>query len=108
MIENRLERTATWLNKLEGGLDYLRKVVCEDSLGICSELEAEMAHLVNTYRCEWKATIEDPQKMERFRHFVNSDETDSNIVFVPERGQIRPAFTSEKIIPLTPREKQLA
>ncbi len=104
----RLERTATWLNKLDGGLEYLQKVIIEDSLGICDELESELAHLIKSYRCEWKATLDDPQKLARFSHFVNSDESDTNIVFVPERGQIRPAFTSEKaFIPLTTRETEL-
>jgi nitrite reductase (NADH) large subunit len=95
---NRLERTATWFNKLEGGLDYLKQVIIDDSLGICAELEADMAHLINTYQCEWKATIEDPEKVKRFRHFVNSDEPDPNIVYVEERGQKRPAKEHEKIL----------
>ena len=88
---NRLERTATWFNKLEGGMEYLKQVIIDDSLGICSELEAEMAHNVATYACEWKATIEDPTKMSRFRHFINSDETDPNLVYTEEREQKRPA-----------------
>jgi NAD(P)H-nitrite reductase len=49
---DRLERTATWFNKLEGGIDYLRRVVIDDSLGICAQLEAEMARHVATYECE--------------------------------------------------------
>jgi nitrite reductase (NADH) large subunit len=93
---NRLERTATWFNKLEGGIDYLKQVIIHDSLGICDELEAEMAHLVNTYQCEWKATIEDPEKVKRFRHFVNSDQPDPSLVHVEERGQKRPAYEHEK------------
>ncbi len=93
---DRLERTATWFNKLEGGIDYLKQVVIHDSLGICAELESEMQHLVNTYQCEWKATIENPEKMKRFRHFVNSEESDPNIVTVEERGQQRPAYEHEK------------
>ena len=93
---DRLERTATWFNKLEGGIDYLKQVIIHDSLGICAELEAEMQHLVNTYQCEWKSTIEDPEKMKRFRHFVNSEESDPNIVTVEERGQKRPAYEHEK------------
>ncbi len=93
---NRLERTATWFNKLEGGIDYLKQVIIHDSLGICAELEAEMAHLVSTYQCEWKATIEDPEKVQRFRHFVNSDESDPSLVHVEERGQKRPAYEHEK------------
>ena len=70
---DRLERTATWLNKLDGGLDYLRRVVVDDCLGLCAEFEADMARHVAGYRCEWKATIEDPERMARFRTFVNSD-----------------------------------
>ena len=93
---DRLERTATWFNKLEGGIDYLKQVIIHDSLGICAELEAEMQHLVNTYQCEWKSTIEDPDKMKRFRHFVNSEESDPNIVTVEERGQKRPAYEHDK------------
>ena len=70
---DRLQRTATWLENLEGGIDYVRKVVCEDSLGIGAELEADMQKLVDTYECEWKKAINDPEIMKRFRHFVNSD-----------------------------------
>ncbi|MBD1806259.1 nitrite reductase large subunit [Microcoleus sp. FACHB-SPT15] len=95
---NRLERTATWFNKLEGGIDYLKQVIIHDSLGIDAELEAEMAHLVSTYQCEWKATIEDPEKVQRFRHFVNSDESDPSLVQVEERGQKRPAYEHEKAL----------
>jgi nitrite reductase (NADH) large subunit len=88
---DRLERTATWFNKLEGGLDYLKEVIIDDSLGICADLEAQMEHLVETYQCEWKTTIESPEKMKRFRHFINSDSIDSNLAYVEERGQKRPA-----------------
>ena len=93
---DRLQRTATWLENLEGGIDYVRKVVCEDSLGIAAELEADMQKLVDTYECEWKKAINDPEIMKRFRHFVNSDRPDSNVVFVTERGQIRPARPDER------------
>ena len=93
---DRLERTAVWLNKLDGGIDYLRRVVIDDVLGICAELEADMAHHVKTYECEWRATIDDPDRMARFRTFVNSDESDPNVVFVTERGQPRPAYRHEK------------
>jgi nitrite reductase (NADH) large subunit len=93
---DRLQRTSTWLNQLEGGLDYLKKVVVEDSLGIGAELEADMQKLVDTYQCEWKTAIEDPSKRRRFRQFVNSDAADDNVVFVRERGQIRPARREER------------
>jgi nitrite reductase (NADH) large subunit len=88
---DRLQRTSTWLENLEGGIDYVRKVVCEDSLGIGAELEADMARHVAGYECEWKKAIETPEILRRFRHFVNSDEPDSGVAFVEERGQPIPA-----------------
>ena len=69
---DRLQRTSTWLDNLEGGLDYVKQVVCEDKLGIGAELEADMARVIATYECEWKRAVEDPQTLKRFRHFVNS------------------------------------
>jgi nitrite reductase (NADH) large subunit len=92
----RLERTATWLNKRPGGVAELRRVLIDDELGICGELEADMQKHVESYRCEWKATLETPERMARFVHFVNSKEVDSNIVFVRERDQKRPARPDEK------------
>ncbi|WP_369753546.1 nitrite reductase large subunit NirB [Flavobacterium sp. WC2409] len=85
-----LVRTSTWLEKLDGGLDYLKEVVIEDSLGIAEALETEMQGLVDTFECEWKQAIEDPEMMKRFSHFTNSDETDENIVFTPLRDQKMP------------------
>jgi nitrite reductase (NADH) large subunit len=93
---DRLQRTAAWLNNLEGGLDYLKSVVVDDALGIGAELEADMERVIETYQCEWKTTLEDPEKLEKFRPFVNSDDPDPSIVFVHERGQPRPAFWGEK------------
>lgn len=93
---DRLTRTSVWLEKLDGGLAYLQDVVINDSLGIAAELEAQMQHLAGTYACEWKATLDDPQALKRFRHFVNSDKADANILFVEERAQIRPATAEEK------------
>ena len=92
---DRLQRTAAWLNNLEGGIEYLKEVIIEDSLGIGAELEAEMAQTLGAYQCEWKAALEDPEKLSRFRHFVNSDQADANLVYVQERGQKRPAFAYE-------------
>jgi nitrite reductase (NADH) large subunit len=96
---DRLQRTSTWLENLEGGIDYVRRVVCEDALGIGAELEADMQRLVDSYECEWKKAINDPETLKRFRHFVNSGEPDRNVVFVAERGQIRPARPHERESP---------
>ncbi len=98
---DRLQRTSVWLENLEGGIDYVRKVVCEDSLGIGAELEADMQKLVESYECEWKKAINDPEIMKRFRHFVNSDEPDRSVIFVAERGQIRPARAEEREVEVT-------
>lgn len=92
----RLQRTSTWRDNLEGGLDYLKAVVVDDSLGIAQELEAQMQRVVDTYACEWKEAILDPAVRRRFRHFVNSAQPDPNVVFVPERGQMRPATLEER------------
>lgn len=92
----RLQRTSVWMENMEGGLDYLKAVVIDDKLGLCDQLEAQMQHVIDTYQCEWKTTINDPNKLKRFRHFVNSDAQDDNVVFVEERGQIRPANEEER------------
>lgn len=88
---DRLTRTSVWFNTLEGGIDHLKSVIIDDSLGICSELDAQMEHLVGTYVCEWKEAVRDPEMRARFRHFVNTSEPDDSIQFEIERGQKRPA-----------------
>jgi nitrite reductase (NADH) large subunit len=93
---DRLQRTSTWRENLEGGLDYLKNVLVDDSLGLAAELEAQMQHVVDTYQCEWKTAVNDPATRQRFRSFVNSEKPDEHIVFVKERGQIRPARTEER------------
>jgi nitrite reductase (NADH) large subunit len=93
---DRLERTATWLNRLPGGIEYVRQVVIDDSLGICDQLEAEMARHIATYQCEWKTTIEDPDQVARFTHFVNSSIPDPTLAYRRERGQRRPLLPDER------------
>ncbi|MEX0359647.1 MAG: nitrite reductase (NAD(P)H), partial [Allomuricauda sp.] len=85
-----LMRTAAWLDKLEGGMDQLKKIVLEDSLNITHELETEMQELVNKYECEWKQAVENEKTKKRFKHFVNADDRDDNLVFVPMREQKMP------------------
>jgi len=94
---DRLQRTARWMDNLEGGLDYLKDVILNDSLGLGDDLEAQMNNIVETFECEWTSTINSPEKLKRFRTFVNADEKDNNIVFVEERDQIRPATKDEKL-----------
>ncbi|MDI3421121.1 nitrite reductase large subunit NirB [Streptomyces luteolus] len=88
---DRLERTSTWLERIEGGLDHVRDVVVEDSLGICADLEALMTAHVSGYRDEWASTLDDPERLARFVSFVNAPEVpDPTVRFVPERNQIKP------------------
>jgi nitrite reductase (NADH) large subunit len=88
---DRLERTAPWFEKLEGGMDYLRSVIVDDALGICGELDADMAAHVDGYECEWAATLADPERLEHFVEFVNAPDEHSAPVWIKERGQRVPA-----------------
>ncbi len=83
-----LSRTATWLNKMEGGIAYLKNVVVNDSLGIGEALEKEMQFMVDTYSCEWKEVVENPELRKRFTHFVNAPEVkDPSVKFAEMREQ---------------------
>ncbi|MCB7134968.1 nitrite reductase large subunit NirB [Cellulosimicrobium marinum] len=94
---DRLQRTAAWVEDYEGGLDAIREVVVEDSLGIGADLDAAMARHVDVYEDEWRAVLEDPEKLRRFGSFVNAPaEADPDLAYVTERGQIRPATAAER------------
>ncbi len=103
---DRLQRTSVWMENMEGGLDYLKSVVIEDRLNICEQLEQQMDYVIETYQCEWKTTLESPEHLKRFRHFVNSDQSDEHVVFVEERGQVRPANEQEReqLVTFSPME----
>ncbi|MBT2548473.1 nitrite reductase large subunit NirB [Arthrobacter sp. ISL-65] len=111
---DRLQRTARWQEELDGGIKHVEDVVVRDTLGIAEDLEAAMAKHVDTYKDEWADTLKDPERLRRFRSFVNApDQKDDSITFVPdERGQMRPATAEEKgkvligaSIPLRPRDE---
>lgn len=104
---DRLQRTATWLDNLEGGIEYLKEVVLNDSLSIGAELEAQMATLRESYVCDWQRAIENPEYTKRFRSFVNVD-SPAVQKFVLERGQIRPATNSEVLEGIAVEIKELA
>jgi nitrite reductase (NADH) large subunit len=88
---DRLQRTASWLESLDGGLGYLRSVIVEDSLGIAAELDAAIEAHVAGYADEWAAVLADPAKLSRFVSFVNAPGMpDPSIAFVAQRGQPRP------------------
>ncbi|MCK2036839.1 nitrite reductase large subunit NirB [Microbacterium sp. SSW1-49] len=94
---DRLQRTAPWCVEFEGGLDGLRAVILDDSLGICADLDAAMRTHVERYEDEWAATLRDPEKLRRFESFVNAADTpDPSLAYVAERGQIRPATAEER------------
>lgn len=88
---DRLQRTAPWLENLEGGIEKLRKVIVDDELGICQDLEAGMLELIRTYRDEWEMSVRDPSLRKAFKQFVNTDENVRTIDQIEERGQKRPA-----------------
>jgi nitrite reductase (NADH) large subunit len=93
---DKLQRTSVWLENMEGGIDYLRSVIIDNKLGINDELESEMARLRKLMVCEWKETVEHPEKQKRFTHFINSNQRDENVQFIPERDQHRPATAEER------------
>ena len=84
---DRLQRTSVWMDNMEGGLDYLKQVVVEDKLGICQDLEQNMQRVIDTYECEWQKTLNSPQRLKRFAHFINSDATDDSLAYEADRGQ---------------------
>jgi nitrite reductase (NADH) large subunit len=87
-----LQRTASWLDKLEGGLAYLKSVVIDDVLGMNEQFEQEMQHVIATYQCEWKSVVDDEALRGQYQHFVNASDTDDTLAFVSNgRGQKQPA-----------------
>jgi len=92
---NPLERTARWLERLEGGIDRLKAIVIDDCLEICESLEKDMAALVASYRCEWREVVENPERTRHFTHFSNDSASDPALRFIDERGQKRPADWDE-------------
>ena len=96
---DRLTRTAVWMEKMEGGINYLKEVIVDDKLGICEELERQMQHIVDTYHCEWTEVVNDPEKRRLFQQFVNTGETEPTIEFVKEREQQHPAPWTGSFVP---------
>ncbi len=90
---DRLQRTAPWIAGLEGGLDHLKAVVCDDSLGIAAELESAMAEHVAGYKDEWAGVLDDEEKLSRFVSFVNAPaEPDPTIEFSQGGGRKVPVL----------------
>jgi len=104
---DRLMRTSVWLEKLEGGIEYLKDVVVNDSLGIGAELERDMQKLVDSYKCEWAEVVNDPERRAKFQHFANSPEPDPSVQFVPERKMKRPVDWPVLPVPSEPVRRKL-
>jgi len=93
---DRLQRTARWLENLDGGMDYLKEVVIDDRLDLNNEFEKQMEFIVASYKCDWRDVIENKSKLKHFKQFVNIDIVDPEQTFIKERGQFRPANQDEK------------
>ncbi|AEO58973.1 hypothetical protein MYCTH_2306799 [Thermothelomyces thermophilus ATCC 42464] len=93
---DRLQRTASWLESLPGGINYLRDVVLNDSLGINASLEAQMQELVDSYFDEWAEAVNSPAIAAKFRQFVNTDETVDNMELETDRHQTRPVMWTKE------------
>jgi nitrite reductase (NADH) large subunit len=100
---DRLQRTAPWIEAMDGGLTHLREVIVDDSLGICDSLDSAMAAHVANYQDEWKAVLEDPGRLAKFTSFVNAPGApDPMITFTEERGQRIPA-PARPLLPVEPK-----
>lgn len=87
---DRLQRTAHWIEEIEGGLDHIRNVVIDDSLGIGADLENYVERHVTAYTDEWQRVLDDPAKLSRFTTFVNApEEKDPTIQFQRHRDENR-------------------
>lgn len=103
---DRLQRTARWMEELDGGVEHVRDVVVGDSLGLAAELEAAMAQHVDSYEDEWAATLADPDRLRRFRSFVNApNQRDTTLAYADQRGQRRPVPLGDRI-PVGPHGEQ--
>lgn len=101
---DRLQRTAPWLEELDGGLDRLREVVVDDALGLAEDFESAMARHVDGYSCEWKGVLDDPEKLARFVSFVNApDSPDPTVAFGDNHGRKVPVLLGRPTVPAAAR-----
>ncbi|KAJ7512051.1 nitrite reductase [Mycena galericulata] len=107
MTADKLQRTARWIENMDGGIEKLRRVILQDELGICNELDALMDNLVNTYQDEWAQVVKDPAKRKQFKQFVNTDERRPQSEMITERGQQRPADWAKAYPPVKLTRDQL-
>ncbi|KAJ6590581.1 nitrite reductase [Mycena vulgaris] len=108
MTADRLQRTARWIENMEGGIDKLRRVILQDELGICDQLDAFMDNLIDTYQDEWAQVVKDPTKRKQFKEFVNTEERGPQSEMITERGQQRPADWAKAYPPSKLTQDRLA
>lgn len=90
---DRLQRTASWVEALDGGMDRLRAVVIDDALGLNADFEDAVERHVDGYGCEWKGVLDDPDKLARFVSFVNApDAPDPTVEFGEKNGRKVPVL----------------
>lgn len=107
MTADRLQRTARWIENMEGGIDKLRRVILQDELGICDQLDAFMDNLIDTYQDEWAQVVKDPARRKQFKQFVNTEERRPQSEMITERGQQRPADWARAYPPAKLTQDQL-
>jgi len=93
---DKLQRTARWMENLPGGIKYLREVIIDDKLGICTDLENQMQELVNSYFCEWTEVLNNPERKKMFQQFANTKESQETMEIVEERDQQRPTYWAKE------------
>ncbi len=101
---DHLARSVTWLDGIEGGIDRLRDVIVNDTLGIADSLEQDMKRIIEGQSCEWARAVADQDILSRFRHYINAPGSDPTVVHIPLRGQMR-AATPEERRQLRPHKK---
>jgi nitrite reductase (NAD(P)H) len=104
---DRLQRTAPWVEQFEGGVDKLRKILIDDELGICQQLETDMDALVGTFECEWTRVVNEPERRKQFRQHVNTSEATVNVEKIKERAQTRAADWPKEFPPVKMNESMI-
>ena len=71
----------------------MKKVIIDDCLGICADLEALMQRNVEAYKCEWKEVVYDEELQKKFHQYANTHETQDTeqLEYVNMRKQRHPA-----------------
>ncbi len=96
---DRLTRTSVWMEKMDGGIEYLKEVIINDKLGINAELEKQMQYQVDTYKCEWAEVVNNPERRKMFQQFANTEDTEPTIEFIKQREQQRPTDWGSSFVP---------